>query len=114
MWSQQVIFLGLGYVFTTISSELSANLIPSGRWSKCDNRTPESKVPRIRRDSWRDSNPLVSIFQMKNLKTTISGVIAAIAVAWTPFVTMSDKLPWDKLIFAAAIAVMGWYSKDKT
>ena len=48
---------------------------------------------------------------MRDLKTTFCGLCAAIAVAWAPFV--ADELQWDRIGFAAAVAALGYFARDK-
>lgn len=47
---------------------------------------------------------------MRNAKTTICGLCAAVAVAWAPFV--GQELEWDRIAFAAAVAALGYFAKD--
>lgn len=51
---------------------------------------------------------------MKNWKTTILGAIAAILVAIQPIIEAAQggEINWVQLGFAAALAAMGYLSKD--
>lgn len=51
---------------------------------------------------------------MKNYRTTILGAIAAILVAIQPIIEAAGggEINWTQLAFAAALAVMGYLSKD--
>lgn len=51
---------------------------------------------------------------MKNWKTTVLGAIAAILVAIQPIIDAASggEINWTQLAFAAALAVMGYFTKD--
>jgi hypothetical protein len=52
---------------------------------------------------------------MKDLKTTLTGLVLAVLIAVQPLTTADGfdiKKDWLQLVIAGAIAVFGWLSKD--
>ena len=49
---------------------------------------------------------------MKSLKTTILGLIGAIAVVVYPIIS-SGEFKWESVGIAAFIAAMGYFAKDR-
>ena len=52
---------------------------------------------------------------MKNFKTTLTGIVLAILIAVQPLTTTEGfnlKKDWLQVVIAGTIALLGWLSKD--
>ena len=48
---------------------------------------------------------------MKNWRTTLLGILLAVAVAIQPY-TMTGVFEWKQMIIPALIALLGYFAKD--
>jgi hypothetical protein len=49
---------------------------------------------------------------MRNWKTTLLGLLAAVIIALQPLLDQGE-VTWKSLLLAAAIAALGYFAKDK-